>query len=210
MGDIQSGFGNSALANSSNQFNRKQRQFSVKVAKFIKQYPRDRNGKQAAIRAGFSAKTAESAASRLLRNVNVREAVNRELERYADHVEIKIKSVLRGINDLTRYDAGKMFNEDGTAKDIKDLDDRERAAIEGFEFVNLYEGEGDQKHCFGQLRKFKMANKGANFERLRAHLAPLKMNGHTSNALVVHVLTEGSATRVSIASTIAPGEKVDE
>ena len=35
-------------------------------------------------------------------------------------------------------------------------------------------------------------------------------DGVSSKALVVQVLTDGSATRVSIASTIAPGEKVDE
>ena len=40
--------------------------------RFCLEYVKDLNGKQAAIRAGFSAKTAESQASRLLRNAKVK------------------------------------------------------------------------------------------------------------------------------------------
>jgi phage terminase small subunit len=201
---------NDGLLRAGGQYNHKIKRFPLKVARFIKQYPRDRDGKQAAIRAGYSAKTAHVASSRLLSNVKIREAINRELDRYADRVEIKLTSVLRGMNDLARYDAGRMFNDDGTAKSVSELDERERAAIEGFECVNLYEGDGEQKHCFGQLRKFKMANKGANFERLRNHLAPLKINHRESNALLVEVLTEGQMTRVAVASVAGSGEEHDQ
>ena len=47
---------------------------------FAQEYIIDFNGKQAAIRAGYSEKTAESQASRLLRNVKVRSEIERLLE----------------------------------------------------------------------------------------------------------------------------------
>ena len=47
---------------------------------FAQEYVVDFNGKQAAIRAGYSEKTAESQASRLLRNVKVRSEIERLLE----------------------------------------------------------------------------------------------------------------------------------
>lgn len=47
---------------------------------FAQEYITDFNGKQAAIRAGYSEKTAESQASRLLRNVKVRSEIERLLE----------------------------------------------------------------------------------------------------------------------------------
>ena len=51
-----------------------------KQAAFIREYCVDRNGTQAAIRAGYSSKTANEQAARLLANVNIRAAVD-ELER---------------------------------------------------------------------------------------------------------------------------------
>jgi len=47
---------------------------------FAQEYVVDFNGKQAAIRAGYSEKTAESQASRLLRNVKVRTEIEKLLE----------------------------------------------------------------------------------------------------------------------------------
>ncbi len=47
---------------------------------FAQEYVVDFNGKQAAIRSGYSEKTAESQASRLLRNVKVRSEIERLLE----------------------------------------------------------------------------------------------------------------------------------
>ena len=49
-------------------------------AQFAQEYVVDFNGKQAAIRSGYSKKTAESQASRLLRNVKVRSEIERLLE----------------------------------------------------------------------------------------------------------------------------------
>lgn len=51
-----------------------------KQIQFAQEYVIDFNGKQAAIRAGYSEKTAESQASRLLRTVKVRSEIERLLE----------------------------------------------------------------------------------------------------------------------------------
>ena len=47
----------------------------IKIDRFVDEYLRDLNGTQAAIRAGYSSKTAAQQASRLLRNVKVRQAI---------------------------------------------------------------------------------------------------------------------------------------
>jgi phage terminase small subunit len=67
---------------------------------FVSEYLVDRNGKQAAIRAGYSAKTAENQASRLLSNVKVQEAIDVLLKQReartlvtADYVIESIKNV---------------------------------------------------------------------------------------------------------------------
>ena len=49
-----------------------------KQARFVAEYLVDLNGKQAAVRAGYSRATAEQQASRLLRNAQVRAAIDAE------------------------------------------------------------------------------------------------------------------------------------
>jgi hypothetical protein len=68
----------------------------------------------------------------------------------------------------------KFFDEKGNAKEIHELDDQTADAVAGFEFVTLYDGSGEQKHAFGQLRKIKLADKRANRELLGRHLGLFK------------------------------------
>lgn len=60
---------------------------------FAREYAVDRNGKQSAIRAGYSAATAEAAASRLLRDVNVRAIIERTRAASAERIELTVASV---------------------------------------------------------------------------------------------------------------------
>lgn len=66
---------------------------SDKQAAFAREYAVDKNGKQAAIRAGYAPGAAEVTASRLLRNVNVRAEVERTLAKSAAKVELTVASV---------------------------------------------------------------------------------------------------------------------
>ncbi|MBF0291963.1 MAG: terminase small subunit [Nitrospinae bacterium] len=54
-------------------------ELTPKRQRFIEEYPVDLNATQAAIRAGFSRKTAASAGQRLLRNVEISESVTERL-----------------------------------------------------------------------------------------------------------------------------------
>lgn len=60
---------------------------------FAREYAIDKNATQAAIRAGYSAKTAHSAGPRLLENVEVRATIERTLASSAERVELTVASV---------------------------------------------------------------------------------------------------------------------
>jgi hypothetical protein len=60
---------------------------------FAREYCLDKNATQAAIRAGYSAKTAKEQASRLLTNINVRAEIERTLAASAARVELTVASV---------------------------------------------------------------------------------------------------------------------
>jgi phage terminase small subunit len=135
---------------------------------FALEYLKDLNATQAAIRAGYSARTAKAAASRLLTNVNLQAEIQKAMDRRCAKLELRNEDTLRAIANDAFRDPRKLF-EKGTMKDIEDLDLETAQLITGFDFVNLYEGEGEQKHCFGQLRKIRLSDRLKALEMLGRH-----------------------------------------
>jgi phage terminase small subunit len=68
---------------------------TAKQERFVQEYLIDLNATQAAIRAGYSAATAEPAASRLLRNVKVSEAIAAAQAERSERTKVKADDVLR-------------------------------------------------------------------------------------------------------------------
>lgn len=66
---------------------------------FANEYCIDRNGRQAAIRAGYSEKTADQQASRLLSNVKVKEYIDAKLNRISMKAEVTAEWVLNELKD---------------------------------------------------------------------------------------------------------------
>lgn len=64
-------------------------------AAFVQEYLIDRNGRAAAVRAGYSPKTAQEQSSRLLSIVKVKEAVNKGFQDHAKTCEITRESILK-------------------------------------------------------------------------------------------------------------------
>jgi phage terminase small subunit len=84
---------------------------------FIAEYLRDFNATQAAIRAGYSEKTAYSIGQRLLKNVEVSEAIKSEIdERYMTSEEVGLR-----LSDMARGDMGDFLDISGVGFNI-DLD----------------------------------------------------------------------------------------
>lgn len=77
-----------------------------KQAMFVQEYLVDLNGTQAAIRAGYSAHTAEAQASRLLSNVKVANAVQRAMAERSQRVEIDQDYVLKTIREVVESTKG--------------------------------------------------------------------------------------------------------
>ncbi len=72
--------------------------------RFVDEYLVDPNATQAAIKAGYSAKTAESAGSRMLRNVKVASAIAAAREKRAVKVGLSQQRVLEEVEGLAHSD----------------------------------------------------------------------------------------------------------
>ena len=75
---------------------------NAKQKKFAQEYLIDLNGTQAAIRAGYSPKTANVHGARLLANVNIRAYIDRELERLHNQRTADIQEIMEYLTAVMR------------------------------------------------------------------------------------------------------------
>lgn len=140
-----------------------------KQAAFVQQYLVDKNATQAAIRAGYSAKTASSAGERLLRNVEICAAIDRGLSDLAGRLGITAERVLLERSRLAFLDVRKLFRDDGRPKPVTELDDDTAAGIAGLEVAEIFEGSGEDRRFVGYLKKYKLAGKDPSLAALEKY-----------------------------------------
>ena len=96
-----------------------------KQTAFVREYLVDLNATQAAIRAGYSERTASRIGPQLLGKTCVREAIEKAQAKRARRVEIKAEDVLRGVIEVTTQ-----------ARDSGDL----KTALKGYELQGKHLG----------------------------------------------------------------------
>lgn len=167
-------------------------------AQFVQEYLIDLNATKAAIRAGYSAKTAQAQSSRLLSNVMIQEAIQEEMKRRETRTGITQDRVLQELYRLCFVDVRKFFNEDGTAKPITELDDDAAAALAGFEVVESGNPESPMTTI---TKKFKLSEKKGALELLMRHMGmlndKLKLQGDAENPLTL-LLKQVSGTSLPV------------
>lgn len=141
---------------------------TAKQQMFVKEYLVDLNATQAAIRAGYSAKTAEWQGPQLLGKTHVAAAIQEAMDKRSSRLDITADKVLQEIAKLAFHDPRNFFDDDGRLKPISELDDNTAACIAGIETLHRVIGE-DKDGC-AVITKIKIADKGQNLERLGKHL----------------------------------------
>lgn len=138
--------------------------------RFVKEYLLDQNAKRAAIAAGYSAKTAESQGSRLLRNVKVRQAIDSANEKLNAAMDVTVERVRKELARIAFADPRKFFNDDGSLVPISELDDDTAMALAGIDVNELFEGTGEDRAAVGYCKKVKLASKLDALEQLGRNL----------------------------------------
>ena len=100
--------------------------WTVKQKRFKKEYLVDFNSTRAAIRSGYSEKTAYSQGQRLLKVVEMQEAMQKESQKHSDKVDISIDNVLKDLIDTRAICSQYMVKTDD--KGVESLD---TAAVNG-------------------------------------------------------------------------------
>ena len=150
------------------------RELTPKQRAFVREYLKDSCAAQAAIRAGYSAKTAESQGSRLLRNAKVLAAVEAGQaaleEAVQDEVRVEVSEVLRELRRLAFSDIGQGVGERGGVLMLKDMPEDFRRAISSIEVEELFAGKGEERVQVGTVTKLKLWPKDKALELLGKYL----------------------------------------
>lgn len=139
---------------------------NAKQARFCAEYLVDLNATQAAIRAGYSAKTAHAQGHRLLRDAEVQTRLDELRTRRAERVEVKADDVLRELLHLSTVDIGAAFAEDGTPLPLKDIPEKVRRALSGVEVTTKLADDGR----VATVTKLRFWDKTKGLELLGKHL----------------------------------------
>jgi len=142
-----------------------------KQRRFAEEYVIDMNGKQAAIRAGYSPKTAEVQAVRLLGYAKVQTFISELRDKAAHRLQITFDDVLNQYRKLAFQDIRKFYNEDGTLKPIHELDDDAAAALAGVDVDEIMGMSADGSIVpVGQTKKIKRWDPIKALEAIGKHL----------------------------------------
>lgn len=89
------------------------KELTAKQAAFVKEYLIDLNATQAAIRAGYSAKTAEQQGYQLIQKTSVKEKIQKSMNERSETVGLTAADVLRDINAVKADAMRKTYDKEG-------------------------------------------------------------------------------------------------
>lgn len=164
----------------------------VKV--FIAEYIRDPNGRRAAIAAGYTERSADSTASRLLKNDKVRAEIDKAnaevLAKVQHDTGITLERTLREIARIAFFDPRRMFDKDGRPLAITELDDDTAAVVSGLDVLEEYEGQGEDRRLVGHVKKWKLADKKGTLDMLMKHLGEYRKDNEQGGTAAGNALAQ--------------------
>lgn len=138
---------------------------------FVREYLLDLNATQAAIRAGYSAKTAKQQGARLLTNVDVATALSEAKAERSEKTKIDAQWVLTRLASDATADLAELYDEAGNLKSIHDWPMVFRTGlVAGIEVEELFEGRGEDRAPIGRVRKIKLLDRTKVVELVGKHV----------------------------------------
>jgi phage terminase small subunit len=151
--------------------------------RFVEEYALDLCATQAAIRAGYSEKTADRIGSRLLRNVGVATFIENATQKRSERTNITSDLVLRELALIAFADIGDVLDADGNPLPIKAMPVHIRRSIAAIEVVQI---SGTKK---GTVTRVRLNDKLRALELLGRHLGlfcvKVEVSGNVSFATML-------------------------
>jgi phage terminase small subunit len=137
-----------------------------KQGRFVEEYLVDLNGKQAAIRAGYSPKTAEVQASRMLRYAQVQLALEAEMQAQSKRTQVTADHVVTELAKLAFANMGNYLPKKGEKIDPSRFDQDRAAALEEITIDEVVDSAG----VIRRRTHLKLHDKKRALDSLARHL----------------------------------------
>lgn len=162
-----------------------------KQERFVQEYLIDLNATQAAIRAGYSVKTAKSIGQENLTKPYMQAAIGAAQQKRANRTEVTQDRVLQELARIAFFDLRTLYREDGSLKAMHELDADAAAVLAGVDVVETKgnaEVDGDgMRHVPEFVKKVKIPDKVAALGLAMRHLGMLKDKVEHSGSVGVTV-----------------------
>lgn len=141
------------------------KRLTVKQERFVEEYCKDFNATQAAIRAGYSTKTANRIASENLSKLDIKKAIDERIKERKEKLEITEKEIIAELAKIAFSDVAKLYEPNFELKDIATLPNELTASIK--EIVKIETEKGTRVAA-------KLYSKESALELLGKHLGMWK------------------------------------
>jgi phage terminase small subunit len=168
---------------------------------FCEEYIIDFNGTQAAIRAGYSERTAGSIASENLQKPEIQAEIQRQIENRSKRTEITQDRVLLEIARLAFNDPRKAFDANDNLLPVHQWPDDVAAAISSIKVTEVRpKNADDEEKTETYLKEIKFWDKGKQIELAGKHLAmfsdKVTLAGDKDNPLMLNIDAKAKAAKV--------------
>ncbi|MFB4358588.1 terminase small subunit [Pantoea sp. BS_4] len=150
---------------------------------FCREYLVDLNATQAAIRAGYSAKTANRTGSENLSKHDIAQRINDLKSARIERVELNADYVLKRLFEIDQMDVLDIMTDDMSIKPVSDWPTSWRQYLSGFDLAEMFEGRGEEREMVGILKKIKWPDKVRNLELLGKHISVQAFREQSTQAL---------------------------
>lgn len=141
------------------------KKLTAKQEIFVSEYLKDLNATQAAIRAGYSEKTANRIATENLSKLVIQEAIAKGKQKRLEETKVDANYVLKRLIEIDEMDVCDILDSTGNFKPITEWPLAWRRTISGLDIQELMVGEVETV-----MRKIKWPDKVKNLELLGKHI----------------------------------------
>lgn len=136
---------------------------------FCREYLIDLNATQAAIRAGYSEKTANRTASENLSKPDIQIRISELMKERSDRLQIDADYVLNRLVEIDQMDVLDILHDDGGIKPIHEWPKVWRTSLSGMDLAEMFESKDGERELVGIMKKIKWPDKVKNLELLGKH-----------------------------------------
>lgn len=143
-----------------------------KKLRFTEEYPVDLNATQAAIRAGYSARTAAQQGERLLRDVDVKRIIMEKKAERSERTKVDADWMLKRLAQDATADVGDLYDENGNLRPVHEWPMAWRTGlVAGIDTVQERIGTDDEgKPEYATVRKVRLADRTKLLELIGKHI----------------------------------------